>query len=154
MTEKYGYRDLLIESLGNSCKKCGSDTDIEIDHIVLRSHGGEHKLFNIQLLCGGCREDKVKKDGKLISGSSRKKSDTLLHISNNLRARRTELNHRQEDVASALEMPRGTYAGFEVGLFLPSLRVMDSFIDFFKCEPSDLYDDSILSIINLESNNS
>jgi len=151
MTENYGYRDLLIESLGNSCKKCQSDSDLDIDHIKPRSQGGEHRLFNIQILCSECR--KGSKTGKSVE-SNRKNSDTLLHISNNLRARRVGLKHRQEDVANAIGMPRGTYAGFEVGLFLPRLRVLDSFTDFFKCEPSDLYEDKILSVISLESNNS
>ena len=151
MTENYGYRDLLIESLGDICKKCGSDSGLDIDHIKSRSQGGKHTLSNIQVLCSDCR----KKNGKGKSTeSSRKKSDTLLHISNNLRARRVELKQRQEDVANAIGMPRGTYAGFEVGLFLPKLRILDSFTDFFNCEPIDLYDLSILSVINLESNNS
>jgi DNA-binding XRE family transcriptional regulator len=152
MTEKYGYRELLIESLGGRCKKCKSTEDLEIDHVKPRLKDGEHKLSNIQLLCRKHHWEKTTEDLKEKSTASNHKKDTsFLHIPNNLRARRIELKLRQEDVGSAIGMARGTYSILESGNFLPNLRVLDMLTDFFKCEPLDLYESKILHIINLES---
>lgn len=154
MTEKYGYRALLIETLGGCCKKCKSTLDLEIDHIKPRSKDGTHTISNIQLLCHVCHREKTAKErgtGKLALGSNHKKSKTFLHISNNLRAHRNNLKLRQEDVGSAIGMPRGSYSVLETGVFLPNLRVLDLLTDFFKCKPLDLYEDRILHAINLES---
>ena len=153
MTEKYGYRDLLMESLGNSCSLCQSDEDLEIDHIKPRSEGGEHSISNIQLLCDKCYRDKIARENGTYKSSS-KRQTSILHISNNLRTCRVNLkHHRQEDVASSMGMTRATYAGFEIGLFLPKLSMLDSLTDFFKCEPLDLYNSEVLYIISSESEN-
>ena len=40
------------------CVKCGSETDLEIDHIVPISKGGKSELSNLQTLCRSCNKQK------------------------------------------------------------------------------------------------
>ncbi len=149
-SDQLGYRPLLIEALGNICKECKSGSDLEIDHIIPRSQNGLHKLENIQLLCIECHRVKTLKERtdkfKVISGNH-----CNLHIPNNLRARRTELKHRQKDVSDAVDLPRGTYSVFETGVMLPTLSLLDKLTDFLKCKDTDLYTDKILKVIESES---
>src|SRR5487761_635212 len=44
-------RVLLVEALGNKCKNCGSEENLEIDHIVALSDGGTDSPNNLQVLC-------------------------------------------------------------------------------------------------------
>ncbi|MBL88870.1 MAG: hypothetical protein CL517_01170 [Actinobacteria bacterium] len=44
------------------CGLCGSQWDIQFDHIEPRSKGGEDQDWNLQLLCGECNIGKHTKD--------------------------------------------------------------------------------------------
>lgn len=50
------------------CMSCQIDFDLELDHIVPRSHGGADQLFNLQWLCGrqanNCHGRKTEEDKK------------------------------------------------------------------------------------------
>jgi hypothetical protein len=48
----------LIERDGYSCRICGSENDITIDHIVPVIKGGKNYLDNLQLLCRSCNSRK------------------------------------------------------------------------------------------------
>ncbi len=43
---------------GGRCRRCGSDRDLQYDHIVPYSRGGSSDVDNIQLLCGRCNRRK------------------------------------------------------------------------------------------------
>jgi HNH endonuclease len=54
----------VLERDGNKCVKCGKTTDLEIDHVVPVSKGGESKLENLQTLCRPCnRRKRVRVEG-------------------------------------------------------------------------------------------
>lgn len=53
---------IVFERDGGACAKCGATTDLQFDHIIPVSRGGNSSAANIQVLCGSC---------------NRKKSDTI-----------------------------------------------------------------------------
>lgn len=56
-------KDLRDELLRNaSCKYCGSDRKLHIDHIIPYAYGGNNSRGNLQILCESCN---YKKSGEL-----------------------------------------------------------------------------------------
>jgi 5-methylcytosine-specific restriction endonuclease McrA len=47
--------------LKSECRKCGSLTNIQIDHIIPLSRGGRHSVGNLQPLCRSCNASKGSK---------------------------------------------------------------------------------------------
>ena len=62
-TSKKEIRQHVIDTYGDSCLCCGSGDDLQIDHIVPVSMGGENNIDNLQPLCKGCN---IKKGTKNI----------------------------------------------------------------------------------------
>lgn len=54
---------LIIEHLGCKCDKCGSTDDLELDHIVPLSQGGDDTIENLQVLCSACHAMKSYQEG-------------------------------------------------------------------------------------------
>lgn len=48
----------VFERDGGSCQKCGSRSDLQLDHVIPVSKGGGNAAQNIQLLCGDCNRKK------------------------------------------------------------------------------------------------
>ena len=51
-------RQEILERDGYKCKKCGSTSYLEFDHIIPRSRGGATSAKNIQVLCRRCNRKK------------------------------------------------------------------------------------------------
>lgn len=51
-------RAIVFARDGHACIACGSTRNLEVDHIVPRSRGGDHVLENLQTLCGPCNASK------------------------------------------------------------------------------------------------
>ena len=51
-------RFLIYKRDGYRCRKCGSEKDLEIDHIVPIAKGGKSTLDNLQTLCKKCNKEK------------------------------------------------------------------------------------------------
>ena len=47
---------------GRQCRYCGSDENLQIDHIISRKSGGTHDLDNLQVLCRDCNLRKSSKE--------------------------------------------------------------------------------------------
>lgn len=70
-TGKNGRRELIPQDImdkvwnrdGGKCVKCGSQDNLEFDHIIPISKGGATSYRNIQLLCKKCNLDKSNKIG-------------------------------------------------------------------------------------------
>lgn len=43
---------------GGKCQRCGSTKDLQYDHVIPYSMGGDNSVDNIQLLCRGCNRAK------------------------------------------------------------------------------------------------
>ena len=54
-------RKIVFKRDGGKCVKCGSDKDIEYDHIIPVSKGGSDTINNIELLCEICNRSKSDK---------------------------------------------------------------------------------------------
>jgi hypothetical protein len=80
---------------GMFCATCGSREDLQVDHIVPVSRGGEeNEIHNMQLLCGSCNSAKRNLDGELLpSVFLTVVSDT---VSPRLRYKRIQLEAIQE----------------------------------------------------------
>lgn len=51
-------RDLALRRAGYQCEDCGSGYELELDHVVPWSRGGDHHLSNVRVLCGPCNRRK------------------------------------------------------------------------------------------------
>ena len=61
----YKIRESIFNRDANKCKLCGSEENLEIDHIRPISKGGTNKLSNLQILCKRCNMAKGNKyDGE------------------------------------------------------------------------------------------
>jgi len=47
-------RRIVFERDGGCCQECGSDFDIQYDHIIPFSRGGSNTVENIEILCAPC----------------------------------------------------------------------------------------------------
>ena len=56
-------RDKVWNRDGGKCVQCGSNEDLEYDHIIPHSKGGANTYRNIQLLCESCNRKKSAKIG-------------------------------------------------------------------------------------------
>ena len=51
-------RQEVLERDGYKCKKCGSPSYLELDHIIPRARGGATSVRNLQVLCRSCNRKK------------------------------------------------------------------------------------------------
>lgn len=51
-------RAMVYERDGHTCKACGSDEDLTVDHIYPWSLGGTDDMENLQTLCRSCNSSK------------------------------------------------------------------------------------------------
>jgi len=49
-----------------TCQHCGSQKNLEFDHIIAVSKGGNSNIDNVQLLCRSCNRQKRTKDNELL----------------------------------------------------------------------------------------
>ncbi|MET7742005.1 HNH endonuclease [Streptomyces sp. NPDC005385] len=56
------YKEVVFEFYGASCMKGGSTQDLTIDHIIPIANGGEHGIWNMQVLCRTCNNKKRELD--------------------------------------------------------------------------------------------
>ena len=56
-------KDKVWNRDGGKCVECGSNEDLEFDHIIPHSKGGANTYRNIQLLCEPCNRAKSAKIG-------------------------------------------------------------------------------------------
>ena len=54
-------RDRTLKKNNYKCVHCGSTKNLEVDHIIPISKGGEHSEFNYQILCRKCNRKKKDK---------------------------------------------------------------------------------------------
>jgi 5-methylcytosine-specific restriction endonuclease McrA len=58
---KNGVREAVLERCNHQCVNCGKEENLQIDHILPISRGGEDKLDNLQVLCRTCNVEKGSK---------------------------------------------------------------------------------------------
>lgn len=51
-------RNAIFTRDGNKCLKCGSQTNLTLDHIIPFSQGGKTEESNLQTLCRSCNTNK------------------------------------------------------------------------------------------------
>ncbi|RLD73143.1 MAG: hypothetical protein DRJ10_18180 [Bacteroidetes bacterium] len=56
-------KDLVWNRDGGKCRECGSNINLEYDHIIPFSKGGANTYRNVQLLCQACNRKKSDKIG-------------------------------------------------------------------------------------------
>ena len=54
-------RERILEKYNHQCVHCGSEENLEIDHIIPVSKGGEGSDENLQVLCRSCNRSKSNK---------------------------------------------------------------------------------------------
>ena len=48
------HKERVFARDGRICRYCGSDENLQVDHIIPRKAGGTHDLENLQVLCRNC----------------------------------------------------------------------------------------------------
>ena len=56
-------KDAVWNRDGGKCVQCGSNENLEFDHIIPFSKGGANTVRNLQLLCQKCNREKSNKIG-------------------------------------------------------------------------------------------
>ena len=51
-------RRAIFERDGGKCAQCGSNFDLQYDHVLPVALGGATTIDNLQLLCGDCNREK------------------------------------------------------------------------------------------------
>ena len=103
-----------------SCRECGADTDLTIDHIVPQSKGGTHAEDNLRVLCRRCNSAK---NNRLASGNVEPTSSQL----------RTE--HGSNKVLHDPLTPDSGLLTPDSGLLTPVTDPDPAFADFWKLYP-------------------
>jgi 5-methylcytosine-specific restriction endonuclease McrA len=69
-SRKYrAHKERVFLRDGRICRYCGSDENLQIDHIISRKRGGTHDLENLQVLCRDCNLRKSsKEEGVFLAG--------------------------------------------------------------------------------------
>jgi len=50
--------DRILKKFNHKCAYCGSQKNLEVDHIIPLSRGGRHDEDNMQILCRSCNRRK------------------------------------------------------------------------------------------------
>jgi hypothetical protein len=58
-------RERILARDGHMCQACGSQEELQVDHIISRVDGGQNNESNLQVLCKLCNLRKGKKSGFL-----------------------------------------------------------------------------------------
>lgn len=75
------YALSVLESLwGSACLKCGSTKNLQWDHIVPLSKGGEHSVANHQRLCRKCNERKQARTADYRTDGQKKWAITFTRV--------------------------------------------------------------------------
>ena len=62
-SRKYrNHKERVFARDGRTCRYCGNDENLQVDHIISRKNGGTHDLDNLQVLCRDCNLRKSLKD--------------------------------------------------------------------------------------------
>jgi len=62
-SRKYrAHKERVFARDGRICRYCGSDEQVQVDHIISRKNGGTHDMDNLQVLCRSCNLRKSSKD--------------------------------------------------------------------------------------------
>jgi 5-methylcytosine-specific restriction endonuclease McrA len=56
------HKERVFARDGRTCRYCGNDENLQIDHIISRKNGGTHDLDNLQVLCRDCNLRKSSKE--------------------------------------------------------------------------------------------
>jgi len=51
-------RQYILKKYGYRCARCGSPSNLELDHIIPLSRGGATSVRNLQVLCRSCNRKK------------------------------------------------------------------------------------------------
>ena len=63
------HKERVFQRDGRECRYCGSDENLQIDHVISRKNGGTHDLDNLQVLCRNCNLSKSSKEEGVFLGS-------------------------------------------------------------------------------------